>query len=144
MKNLSIVLIIMMGIALSFTSCKKYDDGPMLSFRFKKARVVNTWVIEKLIIDGTDVSADTNYVDPNQKFEMTKDKKYTTTIGNLIIEKGTWDFGSKKETIETQEDGSSTKEISTILKLRDKQLWTTRTETIGLGSVTIETHLKAE
>ncbi len=30
-------------LAAGFTSCKKYEDGPAISFRSKKARVVNTW-----------------------------------------------------------------------------------------------------
>lgn len=33
-------------IAVVFVSCKKYDEGPKISFRTKKARVVGNWDVE--------------------------------------------------------------------------------------------------
>ena len=40
--------------ALVFVSSCIYEDGPKMSFRSKKARAVNTWVIDKAYGGGVD------------------------------------------------------------------------------------------
>jgi hypothetical protein len=52
MKNKPIK-IFLLSYCLLFFSCKKYyDEGPSLSFRTKKARVVNKWKIDKMYSRG--------------------------------------------------------------------------------------------
>ena len=44
-------LVILMLIALTTTllpACKKYEDGPYISFVSRKERVVNAWKIDKV------------------------------------------------------------------------------------------------
>ncbi len=36
------------------TSCKKYDEGPWISFNSKEKRLVGTWEVEKFTVDGYD------------------------------------------------------------------------------------------
>jgi hypothetical protein len=52
MKNI-LIKIILLSYLFLFFSCKKYyDEGPSLSFRAKKGRVVNTWKIDKMYSRG--------------------------------------------------------------------------------------------
>ena len=39
---------------LLFTSCKKYDEGPWISFNSKDKRLIGTWELEKFIVNGYD------------------------------------------------------------------------------------------
>jgi hypothetical protein len=127
---------LLLGFALIFgTSCGKYEEGPGISFRSKKARVANTWAVEKYIIDGNEQDL-TNFTDVT--FEFTKDGKYTFTYGTNGSEKGTWEFGDKKETIKTKEDGKTDVDESTIIKLKNKEFWTKEVE----NGITTEIHLK--
>jgi len=51
MKRLIITLIIATTL---FGACKKYDDGPAISFRTFHSRLYHLWTVEKYIIDGAD------------------------------------------------------------------------------------------
>jgi hypothetical protein len=137
MKKVTILLLAIVGFAFVFSSCGKYDDGPGISFRSKKARAVGVWVYEKVTVDGTD--QDISFWS-DVKYEVMKDGKYQARVGNVISSEGTWEFGSKKETFETLETGSSTKDVATILRLTNKEFWTTQTD----NGVTMEVHMKAD
>ena len=75
MKTTLKLTTLLVGLALVFgTSCGKYEEGPGISFTSKKARVANTWEIEKYIVDGNEQDL-TFFADV--VFEFTKDGKYT-------------------------------------------------------------------
>lgn len=111
-------------------SCKKYEDGPGLSFRSKTERLSNHWTFEKKLINEEEVSLS----DEEQRTIFTFDK------GGIFIKKvpngpyfdsydGTWEFIEKKEKIKTSLDYSSfgnpvVEEMNwEILKLKEKELW---------------------
>lgn len=50
-----ITLCVIASSLIFFDGCKKYEDGPMLSFRSKKARVEGNWKVDKYTVDGIDV-----------------------------------------------------------------------------------------
>lgn len=52
MKKLSSLSLL--TLILSFAACKKYEDGPGISFRTAEARISNHWEIENYYIDGYD------------------------------------------------------------------------------------------
>ena len=121
--------IIITLICISFTTCKKYEEGPSLSLRSKEARVVNTWKVEKYYKNGEDKTADffadkINYIET-----FTEDGKwslsYTDASDNeLETDSGTWEFDkdSNKEKIDRNAGGSTWEEL-TILKLKNKEFW---------------------
>ena len=41
-------------MVVGFSSCKKYEEGPSLSFRSIKQRITNTWKIESYSINGAE------------------------------------------------------------------------------------------
>lgn len=115
----SLLLLFVLAITFSFFSCKKYDDGPLLSLRTKAARMDNTWVIDKAYKDGIDV---TSFYPADFQITITKDGKWNQ-IANSIPSQGTWSFSDKKETIVFKTDGASKEEVFTILRLKNDQLW---------------------
>ena len=56
MKNLLKLFLIL--ICFVTFSCKKYEDGPTVSLRTKKARVVNKWKVDSYYINGVDKTTD--------------------------------------------------------------------------------------
>jgi hypothetical protein len=39
------------------TSCSKYEEGPSLSLRSKKARLAGEWSVSNVTLNGTDVTS---------------------------------------------------------------------------------------
>ncbi|MEN8839301.1 MAG: hypothetical protein ABF238_02205 [Flavobacteriales bacterium] len=125
MKTLKLTTLLL-AVALVFgsTSCK-YEEGPALSLRTKKARVAGEWTIEKIIYaDGTE---DTDNGDVVYNFEKDGTGKvtFTTTIGSTTTTSDIdfkWEFTDSKEKIKVDIDGLGTEE-STILRLTNKEMW---------------------
>jgi len=119
MRN--IIIVAFVGVALMFSSCGKYEEGPALSLRTKKARIAGIWKYDKILDNGVEQTLDAG--DLLEEFEVTKDGKYQRRAANVIIEKGSWNFGDKKETIEITPEGSPLKIVFTILRLTNKEFW---------------------
>jgi len=123
MKKFSFILFAVASMALAtFSSCGKYEDGPGFSLSSKKARVANTWVIEKCIVNGQDVTALFLLNLGDHTLEFKKDGAYEFLVdGNR--EAGTWSFDSKKENLELMENGSTTKFLLKITRLTSNEMW---------------------
>lgn len=107
-------------------SCKKYEDGPVVSLRSKKERVANNWKVEKAYDDGEDVTDDFDQYD----IDLTKDGDATVvaeyTFGEASFEyetDGTWSFQNNKEEIELDMENDDADKVYQILKLKEKELW---------------------
>lgn len=125
MKNLYISTIIS-SLILSFTSCKKYEEGPTLSFRSKKERVANTWIISKAIEDGEDVTDDFEAytVSFTEDGATTLVAQYTIFGGTYTFNtKGTWVFENDNEFLYINYDNDDADNTYKILKLKEKELW---------------------
>lgn len=121
MKKLSILLMFVAVASFVFVGCKKYDDGPTLSFASKKGRVVNTWKVEKEIYNGVEQTLDPN---DDSSIEFKRDDSFTvsgTSSGVTYSFTGTWKFGDKKETIITTM--GSDVDTMVITRLKSKELW---------------------
>ncbi len=142
MKSLKFLVLVVwcclfMGI---MQSCKKYDEGPAISLRSKKARVVNVWKFEKVTEDGTDVTNDYKY----STWEFKEDGKYIFSIKDpssslSFSMNGTWEFNNDKTKIIIIMDGE--KSEAEIIKLKEKSMWLRLKETHGSTTHTIEIHL---
>jgi hypothetical protein len=118
----NVMLILTLGL-FTVTSCGKYEEGPSLSLRAKKARLVGEWAIESVTFNGTDVTAFyTALLGADAKLHIEKDESYHQH--GLVEDEGTWKFGDGKETIIiTSSATGSEAEESEILKLKSKELW---------------------
>lgn len=105
-------------LMVSVNSCKKYEDGPLLSLRSKTARIVNEWVIDKVMTNGVDVTA--NY--PDDYLLTINDDLTYTMLGNAVTQEGTWAFDEKKESIIFTLTSSGMDYLYTIKRLKNKEL----------------------
>ena len=102
--------------------CKKYDEGPALSLKGKKARVANEWKIEYAYDynDNIDVTSDYS----GETWDFTKKGEFTEKDNGVVDKAGTWEFVSDKEAIQVNITGTgSSTETYTILKLKEKEMW---------------------
>lgn len=98
---------IFLGSVLFFSECKKYPEGPSISFKSKKERIANTWKIGALLINGVDSAAYYTNILKDYTIAMSKSGSYTITyyvsvppFGNIPnTESGSWDLSSDKKTI---------------------------------------------
>src|SRR2546428_12329587 len=94
-KKISIVTILLAGILATITpACKKYPDGPSISFRSRAERVANTWKVDNYKKNGTDYTSLMNgYIET-----YTKDGNYSFSWGNLAGT-GKWAFHNNDKEI---------------------------------------------
>ena len=125
MKTLKLTtLLLALTLVFGSTSCK-YEEGPALSLRTKKARVAGEWMVEKSIdADGT---VDNDGGDEVYNFDKDGTGKitFTTTIGGTTSSSDInfkWEFTDSKKKIKIDIDGFDAEE-STILRLTNKEMW---------------------
>ncbi len=109
------------------TSCSKYEEGPSLSLRSKKARLAGEWSISNVTLNGTDVTS--LMLPSGSSYTMTIEKDGTWTSsysasGFSSTEAGTWEFVDSKEKLKIVTTGSSDTDgdTSTIVMLKNKEL----------------------
>jgi len=136
---LKIKLIYIYLIFIVLLSCKKYEDGPLVSFRSKQARIVGRWELDKVIVNGVEKRDDLFF------FRMDiSDGGEVVLYGKGGIIKGVWQFDNNKESIKFkfETDNSWTKE--TILRLKEKELWLMSREIDNITGevIKVEKHFK--
>ena len=113
---------------LLFSSCGKYDEGPNFSLRSKKSRLVNVWVIDKVMQDGEDVTAMILESNPNYSMDIRKDNtviitQYDEDLGQMVEDKGKWEFSKDKEEVEFSDDETGQISTEEILRLTNNEFW---------------------
>lgn len=127
MKNTKNLFLLITVLILTGLQACKYEDGPAISLRSKKARAANTWEIEKAFendVDKTD-SYKNSFV--NYKMVMEKNGDYTLTYRPFNIsdyrEEGSWKFDDNKNAIAFTPKGKSTGDNWKILRLKEHEAW---------------------
>lgn len=116
-KILSASFILTLGLLVA--ACGKYEEGPSLSLRSKKARVANEWKIAYAydVEDQKETTAD--YL--NETWEFTKDGEFIERESEIVDDTGTWDFISDKEEIAISM-GTDVDKFK-ILRLKENEMW---------------------
>ncbi len=121
-----ILFLVVFIVSIVPVSCKKYSDGPALSLRSKKERIANTWVIEKAIRNGNDVTNDYEAF----TLTLTKDGDANLVATYLFFgvttqynTNGTWTFNSSKERIIFDYQNNNADNEYQILRLKENELW---------------------
>lgn len=115
-----VALLALSTVAVSTSSCSKYEEGSKFTLLTKKARLVGEWTLDNYTVNGTsqDMSGTT------LKMDIKKDGTYTSTWssgGFSSSESGKWEFNSDKSSIVTTDsDGDVT--TTEILRLANKEL----------------------
>lgn len=143
-----------------FNSCSKFEEGPGLSLKSKKARLANSWEIETIYdANGNEVTTadflnklfnDTiNFYGmvPTMKFTFEKDETLAVSIAVNVFSfdiPGTWAFVGEtglKTTVTAYEAMNipGSEDEYNILRLTSKELWLEYTN--PLSSEKYEIHL---
>ena len=135
MKNIVQFLLTLFVIVITISSCRKYEEGPNVSLRTKKARVTNNWRIESASLNGVDVTLDPLWA--KQKHYMYRNGTYVLTLIDPVTLvasdlNGTWklyDHDTKIALTTKNFSGNidSTNDFN-ILKLYNKQFWIRKTD----------------
>ena len=143
MKTLKLTtLLLALAVVFGSTSCK-YEEGPAISLRAKKARVAGEWFVNELI--DSDGSGEIYKNDGSDIYKFEKDgtakNVYSFNSSGVTISETynfTWEFtDSKKKLRWIDEDGEF--ETFEILKLKHKEMWLK----INDGDDSYELHFEA-
>ncbi len=108
------------------SSCKKYEEGPIVSVRSKEERVANTWVIEKAYDNGNDVTSDYDQYDlmmnKDQNAKLTSNYKSGNVTFSFSTE-GVWSFENNKNDLRLDFDDDDADRVYEILRLKEEELW---------------------
>jgi hypothetical protein len=121
MKKLIVYAFALSTVAVSLSSCGKYEEGPKFTLLSKKARITNTWKFTKSENNGIDATPDPAYFTLTMSLKNDGTVKAEMTVfGVLTIENGNWEFSSNKEEL-ILSDATGTQALE-ILKLTNTEL----------------------
>ena len=107
-------------ITLSFVGCKKYEDGPRISFRSIDKRLEHGWKIEKLLINGTDKTS-TISSDYTETYASSGDYSFSGTSSGSGS--GKWVFENNKDGIKRSGVSKQPTYDLVILRLKMSKFW---------------------
>ena len=129
-KYIGFVLIALVISTLFSTACKRYPDGPLLSIRSKKARVVNVWSAQLISINDRDLTKEyaTYTIDFREDNSFLWESSLLSDTTEVTTMEGTWDFGGlKQELVLTMENTNGAFDTRLLyielLRLKEKELW---------------------
>jgi hypothetical protein len=112
---------ILFAVAISLvvtivSSCRKYEEGPMISFRSRTSRVANDWTVKSVYVNAEE---DASHEAVGKLFTFTKEGRFTINNDST----GKWRFLENAEIIYLKFDDKVTTKEYTISKLKEKELW---------------------
>jgi hypothetical protein len=127
MRKNSIIVMLMVATFVFLTSCSKYEEGPIISFRSKTERLCNIWKPVKILINGSETILSSDQQKTTIEFQEDGDVFMTVYyLGISVSQTGQWEFYDNSEkiilTMNTDDDTPS-KDTLKILKLMEEELW---------------------
>ncbi|HTA61922.1 MAG TPA: hypothetical protein VK835_05680 [Bacteroidia bacterium] len=118
-KKISIILTLFVICMMPLVQgCKKYPDGPLISFRSRAERVANTWRVDNYQKNGTDyTSLMAGYTET-----YTRDGGYSYSWGN-VSGTGVWMFQNSDKEIALTGLKNQENHTLVVLKLEEKEFW---------------------
>ncbi len=128
------ILLLFISLAGVFSTCKKYPDGPLISFLSKQKRVRGEWQVESFTVNGVDsttqLSCDYFMFGPSSGDERQYVALGCSTGGSI---NGVWNFTDNKKDLTIYGNPSSNLGKTPfvtfssldweIQRLTDKQMW---------------------
>jgi hypothetical protein len=112
------VLTIGSTVLALMSSCKKYEDGPLISFRTRTERLSNTWEVDNYTFNGNDLTS--LYTNCTETFSKGGDYSYSC---GLFDGAGKWKFQSNDERIQLTGNEDKSNRNLKILKLEEDAFW---------------------
>jgi hypothetical protein len=127
MKRLAIQFTwVLLAMVLVSVGCKKYEDGPGLSLRSKRERIINTWKAEVALMDDVDATAWFS----DWELDIREDGRIVITDlddrDSVVTQNGFWDFVNEQQEVRflyTVPAVAADRKTVTILRLKDKEFW---------------------
>jgi hypothetical protein len=130
----AITILSLFTIFFSF-SCKKYPDGPAISFHSKSARVINNWTCEKALVNN---SESTPFYS-KYNYSYGSDHSYAENNGYNILN-GSWELVSDDDSLVVRLSSNQVLHRFKILRLKNNSLWLTE----KVNTSTYEWHMKSK
>lgn len=111
---LSLILIV------SLSSCKKYENGPSLSFRSRTARLENNWKVASYTINGIDFTTALTSINYTESYDKDGNYAYSSSVDSGS---GKWAFQSDDEQIKRSGVSGQSSVDLFILKLKVRDFW---------------------
>jgi hypothetical protein len=111
------ILIAVSGM-LCFLSCKKYPEGPLLSFRSREARIVNEWACGDVLVNN----ASANGLYSTHFFSFGESGNFSETNGSNTGT-GSWELTSHDDSLICTINGNYVIHRFRIMKLKNKSIW---------------------
>lgn len=119
MKKLLTISLIISLVIIGLGSCSKYEDGPSLSLRSKKARAEGVWTLKSATNNGADVTS--NY---GTGFKLTLNEDLTAIVEyNGFSIEGKWDLSEDKLQLIITDNATQTPKAYDILRLTNDEFW---------------------
>lgn len=99
-------------------ACKKYPEGPAISFRSRAERVANTWKVDNYKVNGSDYTS----LVSGYRETFSKDGAYSFSWGG-VSGTGKWAFQTDDKEIKLNGVSNQSSYTLVILKLEEKQFW---------------------
>ncbi len=131
------LLILLIGSFLFSLGCKKYEEGPWLTFRKKEERVRNSWDFDRVWYNGLDVTSGTEAGSiqyNNSRIGFNDDNRFSVyyayvlapgdSSAQFVQYDGAWSFQNNHEELFLDFDGGQLPDQTwKITQLREKVLW---------------------
>jgi hypothetical protein len=117
-KISTLIILLAIGIMPLIQSCRKYPDGPLISFHSRTERVCNTWRVENYQKNGTDYTSQM----AGYSETYTKAGNYSYVWGS-IAGTGVWAFTDNDADIQLTGLTNQQTHTLVILKLEQKEFW---------------------
>lgn len=134
MKKIATIVILALTVgftSITFTGCKKYEEGPSISLLTKKARVAGTWGVEKYMVNGVDQTAAWRQVYSSENLIFDKAGTYSATYNTILgpfTDAGTWAFINDKANLQQiSSSANSVADVWEIIRLTNSELWVRET-----------------
>jgi hypothetical protein len=130
MKNAKIYLIaaLIALTSLTFQSCKKGEDDPVVSLKTRKDRFTNTWMLTKYEKNG----ANQDLSGATYTYDVFNSGTLTQTIEGAVfgfptktVNDGSWEFINDEEDVRITIEGNAT--VYNVQRLASNELWLKRT-----------------
>ncbi|MGM0478540.1 MAG: hypothetical protein ACQERC_04890 [Bacteroidota bacterium] len=147
MKMFRILSLAALAVVFVLSSCSKYEEGPLVSLRTKKARITGEWKVEKYV-DEDGGESDPNSFDADSRLELTEDNEARILVGSDELGSGSWEFKNSKESLMLDisifgipaQSGTQR-----ILKLKNDEMWLAEEDDIegeNYGGYTVYTSVE--
>ena len=127
------ILMLVFTISLAMFACQPYEDGPNISFKSKKVRITKSWMPQFVFNTETerDVTEDYDNYSIDIKLDGSFEAKSKDLNDSIWIQHGLWDLVNDDLEIRllyTEPVVNPDRDFFTILRLKDDELWFTRSE----------------